>query len=73
MMMVKEGVSGNEIAAKKDDSGHVLMVNKKPRIFYYELVYLGSGLFGNGPIRFNGDSTVFGKDGASGWEYRKVD
>ena len=72
IMMVKQGVSGKEIPARKDDSGHVLMVEKRPYLFYYTLTYLGEGLFSDGPIRFNGDSAVFGKSGATGWEYRKV-
>ena len=73
VMMVREGIDGGEIAAKKDDSGHVLMVNKQSHVNYYTLVYLGNSLFSDGPIRFNGGSTVFGMDGARGWEYKRID
>ena len=59
VMIVREGIDGGEIAAKKDDSGHILMVNKQPHVYYYTLVYLGDCLFSGGSTRFDEDSALF--------------
>ena len=56
-VFVKEGWDKNEVIAKKDDSGHVLMIKAKSGTYLYTLsMSSNGGLLGESFIRFCGDN-----------------
>lgn len=71
-VLVRKG-KDKEVIAKKDDSGHVLMIKAANGTNLYTLSMQSEGdLLGEHFLRFCGDSAVYGKEAYDCWEYKRV-